>query len=197
LKVVVKKASKKGKAERRKSDQIPHNSTPKKEETYKPRVWMKAFITALSRRGIVSQACVAAKIDRTTAYKARDMDATFSAAWDEAMEVAADALEGEAWRRAVEGVEKPVGFYQGVASEHVREYSDTLLIFMLKGARPAKYRERVEHSGKVELVGVEDAKKALADFLAKNPGVRPEEVAGIYAAQFKVKESDLISEAVN
>jgi hypothetical protein len=27
------------------------------------------------------------------------------------------------------------------------EYSDTLLIFLLKGIRPEKYRERFEHSG--------------------------------------------------
>ena len=43
-----------------------------------------------------------------------------------------DALEAEARRRAVEGVRKPV-FYQGVICGWVGEYSDTLLIFLLKG----------------------------------------------------------------
>lgn len=150
---------KKGKeASKGRAAPIPQNSTPKKEAEYKPRVWMKAFVTTLSARGIVTQACEAAKIDRTTAYKARDVDATFAAAWDEAVEVAADALEAEAWRRAVEGVEKPVGFYQGAAGEYVREYSDTLLIFMLKGARPNKYRENVklEHGGKLRVVTEKD-----------------------------------------
>jgi hypothetical protein len=35
----------------------------------------------------------------------------------------------------------------------VRKYSDTLLIFLLKGARPAKYRERqqVEVSGQLDI----------------------------------------------
>lgn len=50
-------------------------------------------------------------------------------------------MEAEAWRRGKTGVLKPV--YQGgkkVGS--VREYSDTLLIFMLKGTRPEKYRDR-------------------------------------------------------
>ena len=30
---------------------------------------------------------------------------------------------------------------------NLQEYSDTLLIFLLKGLRPEKYRERFEHSG--------------------------------------------------
>jgi hypothetical protein len=147
----VKKGSKKA-AGGRKRAEILHNSTPIKGEAYKPRVWMKAFITSLSLRGIVTQACETAKIERTTAYKARETDTTFAAAWDEAVEVAADALEAEAWRRAVDGVEKPVGFYQGAAGEYVQEYSDTLLIFLLKGVRPAKYRDnvKVEHGGTIE-----------------------------------------------
>ena len=35
----------------------------------------------------------------------------------------------------------------------IQEYSDTLLIFLLKGVRPQKYRElrQTEHTGKVEL----------------------------------------------
>lgn len=33
------------------------------------------------------------------------------------------------------------------ASTHVREYSDILLIFLLKALRPDKYRERVEVRG--------------------------------------------------
>ena len=51
-------------------------------------------------------------------------------------------LEREARRRAVEGVEEPVGFYKGEPSAYVRKYSDTLLIFLMKGARPDKYRDR-------------------------------------------------------
>jgi hypothetical protein len=43
--------------------------------------------------------------------------------------------------------------YEGRVATTVQEYSDTLLIFLLKGARPQKYRElrQTEHSGRVEL----------------------------------------------
>jgi hypothetical protein len=56
---------------------------------------------------------------------------------------AADLLEDEAFRRAHQGIDKPV--FQGKELVGViREYSDTLLIFLLKGCRPDKYRDRVD-----------------------------------------------------
>ncbi|MBI2089924.1 MAG: hypothetical protein HYT78_14500 [Deltaproteobacteria bacterium] len=44
-----------------------------------------------------------------------------------------------------------MGFWKGKASEYVHRYSDTLLIFLLKGARREKYRERQEitHQGSI------------------------------------------------
>lgn len=74
-------------------------------------------------------------------------------AFEDAMTEAAEHLEAEARRRAVEGVVKPV-YYKGQEVGAVREYSDTLLIFLLKGAMPEKYRERYEahHSGSMELL---------------------------------------------
>jgi hypothetical protein len=65
--------------------------------------------------------------------------------WDDAIEAGADVLEAEAWRRAVEGVERPI-VSGGKVVTTVREYSDTLLIFLLKGRRPEKYA-RFEVSG--------------------------------------------------
>ncbi len=61
----------------------------------------------------------------------------------QAEECAADLLESEAFRRALHGVEKPTGWYKGKAGGTVREYSDILAIFLLKGLRPDVYQERV------------------------------------------------------
>ena len=44
-------------------------------------------------------------------------------------------------------VQKPVGWYKGKPGGTVREYSDILLIFLLKALRPEKYRERVDVRG--------------------------------------------------
>lgn len=126
--------------------------------TIKKGDWKATFLKALAVSGVVLTACKKAKIGRTTAYKYRDEDSEFAAAWDAALDDAADVMEEEAYRRAVVGTLKPV--YQGgqkVGS--IREYSDTLLIFRLKAARPEKYRERtdVRHSGKIDVSKLTDA----------------------------------------
>jgi transposase-like protein len=102
-----------------------------------------AFLAALATAGgNVSRACEAVDISRFTAYSWRDDDPHFAAEWERAKEAGVDALEDEARRRAFEGTAKPV-FHQGVQCGTIQEYSDTLTIFLLKGARPEKYRERV------------------------------------------------------
>lgn len=92
-------------------------------------------------------ACEAAGINRTTAYKSRDVDLRFRAEWDKAVENAIDNLEHEAWRRATKGVTRtePI-MYQGeqVAERVITEYSDKLMELMLKATRPHKYREQIK-----------------------------------------------------
>lgn len=99
--------------------------------------------------GNVSRACAAIGVARQRVYEIRAKDEQFAQLWDEAIEHGTDELEEEARRRAFAGVDEPV-FYQGEECGTVRKYSDTLLIFLLKGRRPDKYREnvRTEHTGK-------------------------------------------------
>lgn len=117
----------------------------------------EAFLAELARRGNVSDACRAVDAPRQTMYDWRETDPAFAAAWDAALDEAADRMEREAFRRAVEGVDEPV-FYQGDEVGSVRKYSDTLLIFLLKAARPEKYRERteVQASGALRIEYVND-----------------------------------------
>lgn len=105
-------------------------------------MWYGAFLQSLASIGNISKACVAAQVSRQTVYRHRNSDPDFSAAWDEALEAAADLLEEEARRRAHDGWTEPV-YQRGEHVGNVRKYSDTLLIFLLKGARPEKYRERL------------------------------------------------------
>jgi len=95
--------------------------------------------------GIVSRACMAVGIGRQTAYDNRKQDKTFAIAWDEALEISTDLLEEEARRRAFNGVKKPI-YQGGKRVGYVQEYSDTLLIFLLKANRK-KFREKIEHTG--------------------------------------------------
>jgi hypothetical protein len=55
-------------------------------------------------------------------------------------------LESEARRRAVDGVDEPV-FHKGRICGTVRKYSDALLMFLLRGNAPEKYKEGVTVGG--------------------------------------------------
>jgi hypothetical protein len=126
-----------------KSNNIPHSKK-------------RAFLAAYRETGNVRAAAQAAKIDRCTHYDWLNKDEEYAAEFSQAQDDAVDTLETEARRRAVQGIQRMV-LYQGVPVqvpldpanpagdktpliEH--EYSDTLLIFLLKGARPEKYRDR-------------------------------------------------------
>lgn len=127
-------------------------------------VWQRAFLAALAETGIVAHAAKAAKVGTAAVYSLREVDAAFAEEWRLARESAADRMEKEALRRAVQGVNEPVFGSGGtgvgtVKVGTIRRYSDTLLIFLLKGIRPEKYRERRELSGSLEV-------KSLADLVA-------------------------------
>jgi len=86
--------------------------------------WGPVFFATLKECGNVSEAARVAGVDRKTPYLRKANDLRFAAQWEDCIQEAADTLEQEANRRAMAG-------------------SDLLLIFLLKGLRPEKYRERV------------------------------------------------------
>lgn len=104
--------------------------------------WQDPFLEKLAECGNVTRSCKAAGISRWTAYRYRAEHPDFEAAWNDAVKIAVGLLEDEAWRRAREGTKKPV-FYKGIKAGTIREYSDTLLIFLLK-AHDKKYRDTLD-----------------------------------------------------
>jgi len=75
----------------------------------------------------------------------REQDGAFCVAERQAREEIADQLEAEAVRRAFRGVRKPV-YQGGLLAGYLTEYSDTLLVFVLKAMRPERFRDRSEVS---------------------------------------------------
>ena len=107
------------------------------------------FLDTLSRTGNPSAACQASGLTRRTINRTRENDPVFARDYDEAMEEAADLLEAEAWRRALEGVAQPlikagqpVLDADGIAIT-VRRYSDPLLVMLLRGCKPEKFQRRI------------------------------------------------------
>jgi len=117
-----------------------HGDNPRTIRSPKKR---EKFLEYLRQTCNVTKACELSRISRRSAYEWRADDESFRADWQKALEIATDLLEDEAVRRAKDGVDRPV-YQGGELVGHVREYSDTLLIFLLKGAKPEKYRERFE-----------------------------------------------------
>lgn len=118
-----------------------------------PHIIERFLFNVISCAGNITKAChetmdteYQANILRQTIYYYERDDADFATAFREAQQLGADVLEDEARRRAFEGVEKTI-YHQGIAVDTAREYSNTLMVFLLKGAKPEKYKDRVEHTG--------------------------------------------------
>lgn len=129
------------------------------------------FLAALSANGAnVTKAAATTGISRVEWYRTRREEPDFAKAWEEALEHGTDALEDEAVRRGTEGTLRPV-FHQGVECGQVREYSDTLLIFMLKARRPEKFKDRVSNEHNVKALTLEQL--VLSSFRPNTNEVRP------------------------
>lgn len=137
----------------------------------------RAFLAAMAEVGNITRAAELADVARSQHYVWITEDPAYVEAFAAAEEEAADRLETEARRRAVQGVEEPVwqmGKYMGT----IQKYSDTLLIFLLKGARPEKYKDRTStelkgalshdhrHAHTLDLSKLTDEELELAERLA-------------------------------
>lgn len=102
-------------------------TTVKKEHRFNKEK-QEVFLSIFKEIGNVSLSCLAAGIDRGTAYRWKKKDKAFAEKWMDASEDAADMLKEEARKRAM-------------------DKSDNLLMFLLKSLKPEVYRERYEHTG--------------------------------------------------
>ena len=122
--------------------------------------WVPVFLDALTDGNSVTGASNIAGVHPTLVHRKRREDEVFRNAWNEVCEVRTRLLEQEAQRRAYHGTLRPV-YQKGECVGHIREFSDTLMIFLLKARRPEKYRDGVEDSVRSNVVvniTVEDKK---------------------------------------
>ena len=127
----------------------------KPEKTLKKRAFLQAFGVTAN----VKWAAEAAKIDRQEHWRWLKVDQAYKEAFETVEDEVAQALENEAIRRAYEGIKRPV-LYKGTPVKvgrrilYQHEFSDTLLLALLKRFRPAQYREHIaaEVSGSINLV---------------------------------------------
>lgn len=114
----------------------------------------RRFLAAFEACYSLTQAARWAKVARQTHYDWLRNDPNYPECFAEAEKRGARSLEDEAVRRAHEGLRKAVR-YKGRIVGYETEYSDSLLITMLKKSNPEAFRERTEsrntHDVKVPL----------------------------------------------
>lgn len=107
----------------------------------------RAFLHAYAEGSTIAKACDLAGVHRLTHYDWLKNDgpelAAYRAAFADARERRFEVLEQEARRRAVDGVESTYVGKDGQVYNEIK-YSDTLLIFLMKGEHPEKYRDNYQ-----------------------------------------------------
>ena len=102
----------------------------------------RTFLAAFSEVGTIVRAAESSGIARANHYKWLT-DPVYRRAFEHAKREAADSLEAEARRRAVDGIKKPI-FYKGEICGWETLYSDSLMVTSLKGNDPEKFAERTK-----------------------------------------------------
>ena len=105
-----------------------------------PQQWGK-FLSMLSQCANLLKSAEYAGISTSIVYKRRKSDPEFAAAYDEAWQAGYEILEDMCAKRAFEGYDQPV-FQGGSQVGVVRQYSDALAMFLMKGNRPMKFKDR-------------------------------------------------------
>jgi hypothetical protein len=138
----------------------------------------RAFLAAFSRCGSLSKAAKRAGVDRRTHYNWRKSDPSYAEAFEQAKLESADALED-------------------TLNDMAHEGNVVAAIFLLKGLRPEKYRERsqvqVEWDG--DLSKLTDAQLAKMDEQGRQQLAEQERLKALNAAETPASEATIDVEA--
>jgi hypothetical protein len=140
--------------------------------------WKDVYLDALRAGKLETTARKFAGVTRAQVEQERLVNPLFAEDEECARELTTDLLEEEAIRRAKDGIDKPV-YYKGELVDTMKEYSDSLLQFLLKGRRRQVYGDKTEHLGNSALqislrdvaaeAGIASAEDAAKSILANTP----------------------------
>ena len=99
------------------------------------------FFEHLAESCNVTLSAQAIGMSRGHMHNLRRNDKAFAKDWDNAIEIATDALEHAARKRAMDGYQRPI-YQRGELVGYEPCYSDQLMITLLKAHRPEKFRDK-------------------------------------------------------
>lgn len=139
-----------------------------------------AFLESFSLAGNISLSCKIVGIHRNTIYAWLKSDSEFAKDFEIAELASTESLEAEAYRRAVNGVSHTIPVYS--RGEYVTDivetkYSDNLLMFLLKGRMPRKYRDNVS----AEITGLNGGPLEIDDVTGLDDDSRLKRLNGLVA----------------
>jgi|SRR5690349_19131247 len=103
----------------------------------------RAFLAGLIVGKGLKRAAELAGLSRWCHYQWMREDALYRERFKLARRILIDDAEGEAYRRAVHGIDQPI-VHRGKVTGAAKSRSDQLLMFVLKAMRPEIYREGAE-----------------------------------------------------
>lgn len=103
------------------------------------------FLEGVCRTNNVTQVCAEMNVSRMMIYAMKAQDPVFRQRLSDAQTIGIDSWEDAAARRAFDGVDRKV-FHQGVQIDTVKDYSDSIAIAMLRGAKPERYATRTDNT---------------------------------------------------
>ena len=124
------------------STQHNHARRTKADGTKIPDELKIKFLENLAQCGNVTRAAESVAVSRVYFYLLAQENEEFKEKMNQARALGIEWMEDEASRRAFNGYDEPV-FQQGVQVGTVRKFSDQLAMFLLRGNKPDKFKERV------------------------------------------------------
>jgi len=108
--------------------------------------WADKYLAELEEHGMPYTAAKAAGTTVRAVERLAEASADFAYYLECATEAAADKVEAEVRRRAIDGIDKGV-YYQGDLVATEKQYSDSLLTLLAKAKRRNQFGDRAEISG--------------------------------------------------
>ena len=105
--------------------------------------WGERFLAELEKHGMLNTAARAVGTTPKQVERYTENNDEFAEHVSQSLEIAADVLEAEARRRAVNGIEKGV-YYKGDLVATETQYSDTLLIKLLEAKRRQQFGNKID-----------------------------------------------------
>jgi hypothetical protein len=144
---------------------MEHQSAPPENNNLTPK--QRRFLHAFAATARINQAAVSARVAKQSHYTWMEESEEYRRAFQQVHTTIGDLAEDACVERAIFGVEKPV-LFQGKQVKlngrplFEREYSDQLLITLLRRLKPQEYREHtaIQVSGSLNLTELTERMRA-------------------------------------